>query len=273
MRYLDISILAERLGMDILETWAHSQLKYFFKSTSWALEHMWEEGLLLQITRAFKTPAVKHTDTVDGIQILLCSILNYSSSREPTPPYLEICITWYKETAFSGISGTVFGWIFAFILSLGHRSSIWADKLSRDERLVLYSAQAELVNLSGRSDLFTSWIRGEDRVQQGNPLPEPGAFRKCCPKCLSYCKSAWHSSYGRMGSLDSTATLEDIRKIIRLWDYRQMFAQAVGSSSWPCRAGCGKKVLDFADTYSNLLFRQFACIHAHFVKYVLFMVL
>jgi hypothetical protein len=263
VRYLDICTLANRLNMNSLKSWAQSQIGRFFEFTAytWVSESTWDKQSLLEIA-AFGKSSPKDID--DGIQALLRSILTPSSAL--TPPYLETCVSLYKDPIFSKISDALFGWIFAFILSLGHRSSVWLNDLTRDDRLVLYTAQAELTNLSQHSDLRIAWLIGEK-------LPTFWVFDMCCQECLSHCKTVWSSSFGQVGELNSMIPLEDIRKIIRLCEYRQMFAQGAHFPTWPCWRGCARGILRSVDEHTNLLFRDLSKLYTYCVEYVLFLLI
>jgi hypothetical protein len=257
VRYLDIGILADRLNMNSLKSWAQSQLRHFLELTeqAWVSKSTWDKQLLLEIA-AFGKSSPEDID--NGIQTLLRAILTPSSVL--TPPYLETCVSLYKDSTFSKTSDALSGWIFVFILSLGHRSSVWLNDLTRDDRLVLLTAQAELTNLSQRSDLRINWLT----EKRG----ELGPFNLCCGNCSHFWNPMWVSNYGKVGKLNSATPLEDIRQIMRLGDYRQTFAWAISSGTWPCQEECGKKVLRSVDERTNLLFQDFDKLHTYFVKYV-----
>lgn len=254
VRYLDIGTVADILNMYKLNNWARSQLELLLGSGSWFSKYTWDEELLLQLDAAVWEEWFYYD--VQAFLRLILTPPDPIASHHKTATRLETCISLYKNPKLLAERGTLFGWVFLYILSLGHRSPAWLDKLTRDDRLVLYAAQAELTNLSSRPDLPLDWLT----------LHEDLISNLDCEDCLPRLEVTWNSIFGRVGRLNSVVPLEDIRRIMFLPACRQEFAQAVHSPSWPCQRGCSNQVLAMYDMGLSGLCYQFSDIHKHFVE-------
>lgn len=250
--------------MTSLKAWAQSQIELFLKETLWASKNTWSQALLLQ-TAAFGTPASTRFNY--AMQMLLLSVLDHptTSDEHAQSPYHDICISLYQNPGLTASNAALSGWVFLYVLSLGHRSPTWINQLSRNDRLVLYAAYAELTNLRHNPALQTIWLTSPKDESFGGL-----SSTRSCIKCIRYLQDSWDSSLGQVGRLNSAVPLEDIRQIMRLPSYREIFAKAVRSQSWPSDCGCGENVLSYINTQINYLFQDFSQVQKHFVEYVLY---
>lgn len=255
IRYLDIGTLAKSLKKENLLKWAESQLRPLLHTTSWRSEAKWDKELLLQ------TAAFGHSSDMQFSAEVLAFLLIILTPTTKPPLYLETCISLFKDPRLSKDCPALSGWIFSFILAYGHRSTVWKEKLTREERLVLYAAQVELTKLSERPDLNTTWL-----INPRDPLD--GLVNISCAECRSHCEFVWRSSFGQVGKLDSAIPLEDIRNLMSLSQCRNRFAILLDSDYWPCVISCGEMILPTADLYIWLLFRDMNNVYKQLVECV-----
>ncbi|CAE7085590.1 unnamed protein product [Rhizoctonia solani] len=244
LKYLDIGYLASRLQIYTLANWAREQLLLIFDSTSRVAENTWDADTLLQLA----TLAVTGTNgsASEKFHSKAHVFLRYSLSPWTVPSinmyseFLVDCyIALYKDPDVLATSKELFGWVFLFVVSLGHESPTWSEKLTREHRLVLYAAEVEMTSLWNSQDLEVDWLVYDDDTRWYLDL--------CCDACWGHCEATWESSFGQVGPLDSLVPLEDIRRLLFLPRFRQTFAKAARSVHWPCKEQCGETVLALID--------------------------
>ncbi|CAE6477735.1 unnamed protein product [Rhizoctonia solani] len=191
IRYLDIGNLADRLHMWGLADWAQQQIELLLKSASQLIENFWDEETILQIATFGRAAEQEFSSQ---LHTFLRRILKPDVHGNLTPHNLDLCVSLYGNSEVLGINQELFGWTFLLVLSLGHRSAAWSTKLSREDRLVLYAAQAELVKLSEYAPLGISWL-----AQSRHPTN--GLLHICCSVCSARCDEAWTTAFGKLGAL------------------------------------------------------------------------
>ncbi|KAL5639308.1 hypothetical protein ACGC1H_006723 [Rhizoctonia solani] len=245
LKYLDIGYLASRLRIHSLANWAREQLLLIFDSTSRVAENIWGANTLVQLA----TLAIPDTVNASASQEFHSKahiFLRYSLAPW-TVPSINICseylvdryILLYKDAEVLATSKELFGWVFLFVVSLGHKSPTWSEQLGRGGRLILYAAEVEMTSLCDYRHLDVAWLVPRDHTRWHLDM--------CCEDCWKYCEATWDSSFDRVGLLDSSVPLEDIRKLLFLPRFRQTFAKAARSTQWPCKARCGETVLASID--------------------------
>ncbi|CAE6504221.1 unnamed protein product [Rhizoctonia solani] len=266
IKYLDIATLAGHLQMINLSSWALSQLTRHINSSCWTPDGTWDKRVVIQVVELERSTSEAPEFTYSSLcsvplRIFLRHVLD-PSVRDPSDlsiPLYKIYKDHHYDTEAPESLG-IFGWMFVYVLSLGHHSSYWRDTLTRDDRSVLYMAQAELANLAARSDVSIGWLT--------NPLnPEFNILSQCCKDCLSHCKAVWGLTYGQVGELNSTEPLKDVRHLVKLPGYRIAFKNAV-HGAWPCHNNCGIHVLNQIDWWCDTLGDDFQALYQQFVEYV-----
>ncbi|KAF8598159.1 hypothetical protein BDV93DRAFT_547508 [Ceratobasidium sp. AG-I] len=228
VRFADLSDLALRFGMRALSLWGLSQLLPLLKSRDLA-NYAWDKKILCKMLSCLSAhPSIgDHSEILDFIlTILSISIENPPTPQDSLTPILNTCVHWYKNLSPSSHimpERTIFGYVFALILSLGHRSAVWTDNLTRADRLILYAAQAHLTCLKQDIVVDLGWIYNPRGYYIGNTA---------CLTCGKQLDSVWDASFGLCGPLSSYMPLEDVTKLVQLPKYRQAFANIVLSENW-----------------------------------------
>jgi hypothetical protein len=137
---------------------------------------------------------------------------------------LKCCVPQQTE-----LKGSAFGIV---ALTLGHCLSIWKDQLTRDQRSMLYAAQAHLVPLHANSNIELSWLKDPKKSR---------ILGLTCSDCSERFDSVWRISFGLCGTLNPPALLEDVSKIASLPQCRQLIAHTARAPSWQCKKKCNKK--------------------------------
>ncbi|CAE7085570.1 unnamed protein product [Rhizoctonia solani] len=265
IRYLDIATLAGRLRMINLYSWALSQLTRHINSSCWTPDGTWDKQVVIQVAALEKSTS----EAPEFVYSSLCSVPLRIFLRHVLDPSIrdpsDLCIPLFKVykdryyNAETQYDLGIFGWMFIYVLSLGHHAPYWLEMLTRDDLLILYMAQAELTNLAVRSDVCTGWLT--------NPLdPEYNILSRSCDDCLSHCKAIWELTYGQVGDLNSSEPLKDLRHLMKLPGYRIAFKNAV-HGSWPCLNNCGIHVLNQIDWWSDTMGDDFYTLYKQFAEH------
>jgi hypothetical protein len=219
--------------MKALEIWSHSQLKLVLKSSEFLSNYAWSKDALLQaLSCANNTTSGGKSGFAYDMLAFVCFVLSSSATTPSTSKHttlnIDACVQLYKDPSLPTAMPKLFGCVFAIILSLGHQSSVWKDRLSRDERSILYAAQAHLVRLDEHRELSLGWLSRPKSL-----IVSPGGG---CQSCQQYFHVLWNASFGQCGTLNSAMPLEDVSKVVRLPIYRQKFA-----ANWACETKCGTR--------------------------------
>ncbi|KAF8601018.1 hypothetical protein BDV93DRAFT_525064 [Ceratobasidium sp. AG-I] len=266
VRFADLSSLASRFGMIGLWRWGLRKISSLLGSLDLA-NYAWDKNILCKMlscldNRVCTDEASKSIDFI--LTILSMSIDNPAIPQNRVNSILDTCVHWYKDLAMSPQSKyfnrIAFGYVFALILSLGHRSAIWTDRLNREDRLMLYTAQAHLTCLQRDKSLDLDWL----------VVPRTYLLEYVCSTCNKKFDSAWDASFGVYLPLDSAIPLEDISKLVHLPKYRQTFAKAVRSEAWTLHCEhkdfqCGEQILEAVDSYTCLSFVSLSDKYQYFV--------
>lgn len=263
-RYLDIGDLAGRFGIADLTRWAWAQLGFLLKSADHLAGYEWDKPTLLKMLLNLDRLSTSERASANELFCFIQLTLSMSTEsplipRNQPKSNLDACVQLYKDPSLLGSQAktVIFGYVFAFVLSLGHRSAAWTTQLTRDDRAIMYAAQAHLVSLRQDTKLDLAWL--ED--PRGSVLLE-GA----CSACLNHFDSAWAASFGQCTPLNSAIPLEDICKVVYLPQYRQIFARIVRADSWDCKSQCAEALLKKLDGAIAFLFFGLAQKHQHFAK-------
>ena len=177
--------------------------------------------------------------------------------RNQSTSTLKTCATLYGELSNSTrkYDNITFGYVFIIILSLGHRSPIWTDQLTRDQRAILYTAQAHLTSLRKDKELDLAWL--------AHPRTS-SLLHKTCSACSNRFDTVWDASFGQCGTINSAVPLRDVSELVVLPQCRHIFARGVRSSSWRCEFQCGMNILRKIDSKIERLFLDLAWKHRRF---------
>lgn len=258
--HLGIVVLARYLGMPELEFWSYSQLELILKSVTRFVNSSWDKGTLLQaMDYASRTRALSGRDLRVFTRLALSITAPNNPIRFQSPPSsnLATCVALYKDPNFPETQPSLFGYVFTVILSLGHRSCVWAHQLSREERNVLYAAQVHLVSPykeAGLSDL--SWLS----------LPPSQTAGVKCASCTKHLDTAWNVGFAGCRGLGSAIPLEDISKLVILPSCRQIFADYVRSNPKLRAHNCGTAMLSDIDVRMYNIFHEMYYQYKHFVE-------
>lgn len=245
VHYIDAGVVASYFGMKHLESWVYSQIRLVLKSEEALVSQEWPGGALIRLIAHLQTddlPDCQH-ELLTLAQLLLCPpTIRPCRTSAGDQGNLQVYASLYKLKHLVTLNPALFGVVFAIVLSLGHRSSIWTEHLTRDDRTVLLAAHADLTKLHEHKDLELAW------------LTEPSRVEDVCSQtgCSQAFSKAWDNSFARCKRLDSPVALEDIKYILTLPRHRlEFFKQCRG---WDCRSRCAQKSLDKIDDAIRGLF-------------------
>ncbi|KAF8599768.1 hypothetical protein BDV93DRAFT_525855 [Ceratobasidium sp. AG-I] len=256
--YLGISHMARHLGMYNLGSWSDSQLGLVLNSATGFVNNSWDKKTLIQ---AGYFPLGESYMIVDDLSVFALLALSASAPNNPItyqPPTLlnlDTCVSIFKDPGL--LKGTsIFGYAFTVILSLGHYSSIWTNQLTREDRTVLYAAQAHLILLEEDPGLDLSWIF----------QPSRRIWVYSCTPCTNLFNTVWGASFAKCTSLNSNIPLVDISKLVLLPIYRQFFIASTRSNPKSCRRKCARRVWRYIDDKLLDTFYCMACKYNYIVK-------
>ncbi|KAB5591594.1 hypothetical protein CTheo_4942 [Ceratobasidium theobromae] len=218
--YLDIMLLANKLGRPKLYEWAWGMLYRLFtlKSMHQLASHTWDKDTLLRLRSFMRGDMFMETLALNFIHYFIgISVSETTTEDTPAPPNYRTCVQIYKDPALPKNDHPLFGCIFLSVLCQGHHSAMWTKYLTGKDKTILYVAQAQLTRVS---EEFHSlhWLL---QPVSGSTLP---AFSSICAQCQRKFVALWDASFGRCGKLNSLTPLEDISSLIYLLQYRQSLA-------------------------------------------------
>ncbi|KAF8599766.1 hypothetical protein BDV93DRAFT_609064 [Ceratobasidium sp. AG-I] len=211
--YLGIYIITRHFGMSKLHTWSHTRLEMILRSVTGFVNTTWDKCTIMQAAAcAYEGASYLSYDLRAFLYLALSTSApnNPLAHRLPLSSNLDTCVALYKDRDLPERYPSLFGYVFTLILSLGHHSPIWTSQLTREDRNILYTAQAHLISLGVDPNFELS------RLLQ--PASQTWSFR--CTSCTSHIDTAWSTSFAGFGSLNSTIPLEDISKLVLLPSYR-----------------------------------------------------
>ncbi|CAE6436900.1 unnamed protein product [Rhizoctonia solani] len=236
-KLVTIGYLACRFGMKRLDTWCQAQIYAILKSLMLSPHRQkddWSARSILQLVKYIQSTIV--TDyrykLLHQMRHVISSLIQktYEPNKEiPQGNIVQVCAELYKRKDVLINSPGFFGFIFAVIVSLRHKSDVWSKLLTREDRRVLYVAYATFTCLSDQEDLQLGW------------LTEPDAIQGLCASCSHTVKMGWQDAFGKYNGLKSSVPLEDIRHAVALAGYRYHLRMLGMAAVKSC--GCDDKVL------------------------------
>ncbi|KAH7334319.1 hypothetical protein B0J17DRAFT_672904 [Rhizoctonia solani] len=227
-RLTNIGYLGCRFGIQRVDAWSQLHIRDSLKTfvATHRLPDNWDAQAILRLVRYMQSTVV--TDYRYEALYLMRHIISalvkkaYELNNEiPQGKIIDMCAALYKEKDTLINSPGFFGFIFAIIVSLGPRSPIWADCLTREERRVLYVANANLTPL-GHAGLEVDWVLNPIRVRQ------------VCSQCSNIFDDSWGGSFSQCGDFKSRLLSEDIRHVVALPEYLMQFWSLSGAASCNC---------------------------------------
>ncbi|KAF8599761.1 hypothetical protein BDV93DRAFT_525849 [Ceratobasidium sp. AG-I] len=229
--HLGIYIITRYCGMSRLHNWSYTQLRVIISSTTVFDNTSWDKDTIMQTAAcAYEGGSALSYDLRVFLYLALSTLApNNSFAYQSTPSSnLDICVALYKDPCLPEKYPDIFGYVFTVILSLGHRSSVWTNRLKREDRNILYAAQTHLISLQKESGIDLSWIS----------QPPSQNWGVACESCASHLDAAWGASLASCGSLDSVIPLEDITRLVLLPSYSHKFLNNLLSPRpGPCIGG------------------------------------
>ncbi|KAG8716477.1 hypothetical protein FRC09_015709 [Ceratobasidium sp. 395] len=250
----DVVRLADRFGMEDIETWAAGQLKSLVKSSA-----------TLVVTGARK-------ETGDGIPAALILALQYAIAIEDTPLVHNLrSLVQYYCTIPTNLSAPVlvellrypglheedyslFGFLFIMLLNLGHDE--WEQEcFTRRDRIAFFSAQSYLTPLpkSLAKNFYMPLITKPSYMPGGDleVFGEDNCLQNCRRHLSLAWKTAFDSSYYR--GVTSSEAMKPTAELKRLPSLRFEFANTVRTLS-ACKKNCGNTALKLLDESISTLF-------------------
>ncbi|KAF8599763.1 hypothetical protein BDV93DRAFT_609062 [Ceratobasidium sp. AG-I] len=258
--YLGAYAITRYFGMTELREWSYSQLEIVLESVSSFVNSSWDKDTIIQAMSCAQPMDCRNSYNLYTFVSLALSTEARSSTlayESPLLSNLDTCVALYKDCSLPQTYPSLFGYVFSVILSLGHRSPIWINQLTREDRNVLYAAQAHLVFIGSDPDLGFSW------------LWQPLILNRCgycSDSCTEDAETAWSASFARCGDFHSKIPLEDISNLLLLPSYRQLFADATQSRFNSCRRECARRMLGSIDETVEAVFAAMCRKHKYFVE-------
>ncbi|CAE6388932.1 unnamed protein product [Rhizoctonia solani] len=250
VRYLDIATLARRFRMVELEQWTIDALRTSFTGPTTTLAKIasenWDCDTVLKL-RAFTKATKIELPVLTFIQYLV-SVGSKDEAIAASGDHIDDipCVGLYRNFKESDIEPVLFGCAFLNILSLGHRSPVWAGCLTRNDRAILYAAQAQLVNASEGLGLDLGWLSAPRSATPG----------QLCDKCSTRLLEKWNRSFGQCSKdLGSGYPLKDVSLLAQLPTYRHIISSGWGSA---CKQNsrCVPTLLGSVDTHIQQVFTK-----------------
>ncbi|CAE6415021.1 unnamed protein product [Rhizoctonia solani] len=214
LRYLDIATVAPRLGMAKLEEWAMNALHIVFTESANSFRRVpydWKYGILLQL-RGLTRETNLDLPVQAFIQYLIHKIVHdirHNQGASGCSSKIADLIEIYQ--GFKKLDDdALLGCVFLNILSLGHRSQVWSD-LTRDDKAILYAAQAQLTNLPQEfAPGSLAWVTKPDPVAQ-----------QLCDACQLRLSGVWDKIFRECNEgLGSNIPLKDVLFLAEMPEYR-----------------------------------------------------
>lgn len=240
--HLGICVTAQYFGMTELAVWSFSQLEVALKSVTGFVNSSWDKDTLMQaMSCAYEATTSLSYSLLNFVSLALSTSApnNPLAYQQPLSSNLDTCVALYKDPDLPITHPLLFGFVFTVVLSLGHRSSVWTNQLTREDRTILYAAQVNLVSLGEDPDFDLLWLS-----QSPSEIWDEG----CSDSCYKDADAAWSASFAWCGTLDSNVPLVDISTLARLPSYRQLFADSTRPNFKLCKDECASRALLYIDT-------------------------
>ncbi|KAG8707211.1 hypothetical protein FRC11_007603, partial [Ceratobasidium sp. 423] len=246
--YVDIATLARMFGTTKLEVWAIHALHFMFT------DH--HETLTRSVSRIWGTDTILRLRTLSRnteLERPVASFIQYFITinlEDMTSPVCEndsrnarACMDLYDIVKKPDVDPVLLGCIFLKVLSLGHRSWIWLERMTRKDRPILYAAQVQFVNASSEIQNL-EWLRPY-------PVCRELVEEYWCDTCESKVMATWNRLFGKLGrDLGSGLPLKDVLLLSQVAINRWRFYEECTNELENC---CGRGGLSFLALPDGLL--------------------
>lgn len=223
LRYLDIATIAPRFGMSQLGEWAMNALQTVFTESANSFRQIpydWKYSTLLQLMQLTRETNLD-SPVRAFIQYLIYRItqdVRHTQGTSECSSKITDLIEIYQGLKNSN-ENALLGCVFLNILSLGHRSLVWSH-LGKDDKAVLYAAQAQL------TDLPHEFVPGSlDWVAK----PDPGQTQELCTGCQLSLSGTWDRIFRDCTEgLGSSIPLKDATLLAEMPEYRWSLWSSMG---------------------------------------------
>ncbi|KAH7334982.1 hypothetical protein B0J17DRAFT_96426 [Rhizoctonia solani] len=239
--HVDILTLGRLFGMANLEKWASSMLCSVFMNvnrhktvTRFASQH-WSADALFHLRNLSRNTYLEQpvvTFIQYFISISLRDVTHPSNSTNSLNAHA--CIDLYDIVKHPGVDPVLLGCIFLNLLSLGHRSRIWSEHVTRRDRAILYAAQVQFIDV-------TTELQNLGWLSLDSPIMKLVGCSFLCNACETKLTASWRKSFGEIGQgLGSGQQLKDVSLLSQLaknrWDFyegwKDICCQACETRGW-----------------------------------------
>ncbi|KAF8599769.1 hypothetical protein BDV93DRAFT_293726 [Ceratobasidium sp. AG-I] len=246
--------------MSELHVWSYYQLKGILKLATGFFNTSWDKDTIMQAVTCVYEENHWFFYNLHAFMFLTLSTSALNNPLVHESPLLsnrDTCVALYQDPSLPKTHPILFGYVFTVILSLGLRSSVWTKQLTRDDRNILYAAQAHLASLGDDYFLEFSWI---------SQSPAKNRSEYCSDSCTKYANTAWSASFASFAVLDSAASLMDASKLALLPSYRHLFVECTRPVFKSCKCKCARKALRRIDEGIEDIFYAMCCMHEYLVE-------
>ncbi|KAF8599779.1 hypothetical protein BDV93DRAFT_560076 [Ceratobasidium sp. AG-I] len=247
--YLDVASLANRFCMTDIEKWAHKQLTRVLLSSRYLSFMVWDHNSLLEALWYSKlTPDRELEHNVRNLiecYVIFSPIELVNAWRAPSIAHL------YKDPTLKQQDPALFGHIFCAVLSTGHRSSFWKDRLTRDDRSILFAAQAYLTPLP--TTLPIDWITDVTKVTSTVDAAERSS---CFHGCSQQFSRSFASHFNCRTELTRDSPLVGVTALSSLATRRQSVVESLKLLKPDCK--CTSQLILALDVKMDALFAELA---------------
>ncbi|KAG8736015.1 hypothetical protein FRC11_002899, partial [Ceratobasidium sp. 423] len=219
-QYLDIADLSHLFRMTKLEAWARKQLELVLMSSHKLVRDQWDSDTLLQLrsySHSAGVPSLQHS-----VKNLIQYFISFSADKDkqslpPVRSNFSVCLDLYKYDSLKQQDPTLFGCVFAAVVSQHHRSGMWTPALTQKDKVLLYAAQVQLTSISKELQNL-HWLLA--------PTSELPFFNQICSTCQSELPRLWTETFSKCGDLNSDTLLSDISSLSLLPQHLHSLSQS-----------------------------------------------
>lgn len=259
-RYLDIADMSHRFAAPKLETWALKQLKDL--SNSLIQLSVYPSTVSYQLraldyTRVIQDKSLEHrvrTVVKLSYSYLLSTTLATLNESAILPRKIKL-LELFKHPNLQKDQPSLFGFVFCVVLSLGHKFWLHQPSLTRDDRIMLLSANTLLTPLPFL-ELELDWIEGS--LTEAKPRGcEPGP--RSCTRCNF--QPAWARAF--LGDYPKELRERQepsggVASLSALITKRTLFGDALVGLGKGCTKNCKERFVEFVDERVERVFTLFA---------------
>ncbi|KAG9127996.1 hypothetical protein FRC07_006356 [Ceratobasidium sp. 392] len=261
LKLIDIADMANRFVAPELESWALRQLKQFSSSTDKLSKHHISHEYQLKLLRYANLAVdkdlicwVRHWIRYHYVWAMDPSLARPAFTTKAIERVRDQLTRLFKIPNLRESDPSLFGFTFSLLLSLGHKFWSKSTLLTRQDRIILLSAQVHLTPLP-ESRISLEWLNAY--AQKGDRISK--SRHKPCARCLI--TRAWDEAFGGAykDTLYSSTPLAGVSALVLLPHRRQCFADAIGKLSPAiCSVKCREAVLKFVDRHIDEVYAQVA---------------